>query len=249
MGWVDRIVGTCFTLVPGREYPSPLPPGRTNLKIAYMPDTHFGTFDQPQPAPEAPAAAKSEEDDLNIDQLIEQVLTRNRRAAESSEAEPYLEMPRPQPEPEAPKAPAAGAGDSASTSNKASTDALLEDLAFSLASDDPFVLEEPAPERAAEGAEGKDLEALFGSEVAETATTPAGPPEEIAPAPSPEESEDAFQAELDRRARERARAALEALSESRGGEGKSKQKPAEEDSDEALREVMNIPSFLRRTED
>ena len=192
------------------------------------------------PAPgTAPVTAQEEaapDDDANLDALIDEVLIRNRKTADPEPQEPRepqeptIKIP-PVAEPQAPEA------------SNASTDALLEDLAFSLASDDPFVLDEPTPEPPAES---KDLEALFGSEAA---AVPAGPAEENPIAPivqDPETAEDAFQAELDRRARERARAALEALSS--GTEPPARPK-AEEESDEALREVMNIPSFLRRTED
>ncbi|MDJ0946374.1 MAG: cell division protein FtsZ [Kiloniellales bacterium] len=181
----------------------------------------------------APAQA-AVDDEVDLDALIDEVLIRNRKTADPGPSEPTLKIP-PVAEPTAPNP-----GDT-------STDALLEDLAFSLASDDPFVLDEPTPEPAAEG---KDLEALFGSETTDRAPGPAlgGPAEDGPAAAITEDSEDAFQAELDRRARERARAALEALSDSHGGEDRAKPKP-EEESDEALREIMNIPSFLRRTED
>ncbi len=196
---------------------------------------------QAQPATSEPEPAPAEaapDDDANLDALIDEVLIRNRKAADFEPKEPTLQVPPAG----APEGPEAGG---------TSTDALLEDLAFSLASDDPFVLDESAAVR---GTDDKDLEALFGAAAAETAV-PAGEAAESAPMPSPdpvpsleEDSDDAFQAELDRRARERARAALEALSEP-SGESKAKPKPEEEDSDEALREIMNIPSFLRRTDD
>ncbi len=184
---------------------------------------------EPEPAPAEVASG----DDVDLDALIDEVLIRNRKTADPEPQEPSLHVPL---------ARAPEMQDAAGTS----TDALLEDLAFSLASDDPFVLDEAAPEP---GAEGKDLEALFGAEVAGTAPVAGDPAEQAPAAPLEEDSEDAFQAELDRRARERARAALEALSESSGGESKAKPKTDEEDSDEALREIMNIPSFLRRTDD
>lgn len=213
----------------------------------------------PQPEPEAPtgAAAKSEEDDLNIDQLIEQVLTRNRRAAESSEAEPYLDMPRLQPEPETPKAAAAEAG-GAGTSNKASTDALLEDLAFSLATDDDtFQLEnadqllEPDPEPKAPG-DDSVLDDLL-HDPGPAPKTPTEPPAEAAAKSGEQPSEggaddDPVYAELDRRARERARAAIEGLSLPKEADDTEGQAALEEDvesSDEALRRMMKLPSFLR----
>ncbi len=185
------------------------------------------------PQPRAAPAEAAPDDDANLDALIDEVLIRNRKTAELEPAEPSLRVPPAR----APEGPDPGG---------TSTDALLEDLAFSLASDDPFVLDQPAAER---GTEDKDLEALFGAPAAGTPDV-VGEAAQATPEPSSDEdSEDAFQAELDRRARERARAALEALSEPSGGEPKAKPKPEEEDSDEALREIMNIPSFLRRTDD
>lgn len=190
----------------------------------------------PEPAVEAAPVAEPTpneaalDDDANLDALIDEVLIRNRKTADIEPQEPTLKMP-PVAEPPVPEP------------SNTSTDALLEDLAFSLASDDPFVLDEPTP---ATAAEGKAVEARFGS----SAATPAGPVEDVPAAPAgqlPRDAEDAFQAELDRRARERARAALEALSS--GTEPPAKPKAEEEESDEALREVMNIPSFLRRTDD
>ena len=216
----------------------------------------------PEPEPQAPAAAEpeaateDEDEDVNIDQLIEQVLIRNRRAAENSEAEPYLDMPRPAPE--TPKASAPHSGGPAGASNKASTDALLEDLAFSLATDDDtFQLEnadqllEPDPEP-----EAPRDDSVLDDLLCDPGPPPrpaAEPPAEADAKPGEQPAEDSLEddpvyAELDRRARERARAAIEGLSlpqEADDSEGQAALEEDVESSDEALRRMMKLPSFLR----
>lgn len=212
----------------------PEPASQPEPKLEPMPEPQVAAK-PPAPKIQTAPAEPALGDDTDLDALIDEVLIRNRKTTDLEPSEPTLKMP-PVAEPAAPEP------------GSSSTDALLEDLAFSLASDDPFVLDEPAPKPAAGG---KDLNALLGSQ----GKAPGGPyeqPPAAAAAPAatnPKDSEDAFRAELDRRARERARAALEALSESHGSERPAKPKPEDEDPEGALREVMNIPSFLRRTED
>ena len=209
---------------------------------------------QPEPEAQPPDTAEYEDDEINIDLLIEQVLLRNRRAAADSETEVYAEMPLLEPEPETPMAPAPESGNPASGSNKASTDALLEDLAFSLATDDEtFQLEnadqllepEPEPEPPRDDSVLDDL-----------LCDPGPPPEPAAEtaAKTGEESlesgqdDDQVYAELDRRARERARAAIEGLSlpeEADDTEGQEALEEEVESTDDALRRMMKLPSFLR----
>ena len=202
-------------------------------------------------ATSAPAEAGSEEDG-DIDRLIEQVLTRNRKAAETDE-------PTPQEAPPPPALAETVEPAAEPKEDKASADALLEDLAFSLAQDDAFQLDdtEPLPELKVEPEPTAEPEApgldelLDQAAEAKTESAPAEPRLRMPPAESGNDDEELY-AELDRRARERARAALEGLSLDSDGDGdgeaddsENKAATPDEESDESLKQMMKLPSFLR----